>query len=172
MSITIASQQDIPELVALLNSAYRGEDSKKGWTTEADMVGGDLRTDENHMKELMEQPDAIFLKYTNDQNKIEGCVYLHKRQPYKLYLGMLSVSPLLQAKGIGKKLMIAATDYARGLACSAIYMRVISIRYELIAWYERQGYYKTGETQPFPNDKFGTATQPIEFVVLQRELNG
>jgi ribosomal protein S18 acetylase RimI-like enzyme len=170
MSITIAGINDIPELVALLNSAYRGDGSKKGWTTEADMVSGELRTDETNMKELMELPGAVFLKCTNDNNIIGGCVFLHQRQPGKLYLGMLSVSPMLQAKGTGKQLMAAATSYAGEQGCSAIYMRVISIRHELIAWYERQGYYKTGETQPFPDGKFGTATQPLEFVVMQKEL--
>ena len=169
MHISPAHKEDIPALVKLLNGAYRGEGSKQGWTTEADMVGGDLRTDETNMNELMQMPGAIFLKYTNERNEIEGCVFLHKRQG-KLYLGMLSVSPSLQTKGIGKQLMAAAEQYARQKACPAIFMRVISIRHELMAWYERQGYYKTGETQPFDNTKFGAAKQPIEFVMLQKDL--
>jgi ribosomal protein S18 acetylase RimI-like enzyme len=169
MSISIVAIKDIPALVQLLNSAYRGEESKKGWTSEADMVDGDLRTDETNMKELMNQPGAVFLKYTNEENEIKGCVFLHERES-KLYLGMLSVSPSLQTKGIGKQLMAASERYAKQKACPAIFMRVISIRYELIAWYERQGYYKTGETQAFNNSKFGTAKQPIEFIMLQKDL--
>ncbi len=174
MPVSVASIEDIPALVKLLNSAYRGEGSKQGWTTEADMVAGDLRTDEDNMNELMHLPDAVFLKYTNDENesdsnRIEGCVFLDKRQG-KIYLGMFSVSPALQNKGIGKQIMTAAELYAKDLKCPAVFMRVISIRHELIAWYERQGYYKTGEVQPFDDTKFGTATQPIEFVVLQKDL--
>ncbi len=170
MPVSIASPEDIPVLVTLINSAYRGEESKKGWTTEADMVGGDLRTDAANMQELMQLPNAVFLKYTSPENKIEGCVFVDKREPGKLYLGMLSVPPALQAKGIGKQLMMGAAGYARAQNCSAIYMRVISIRYELIAWYERQGYYPTGETQPFPAGPYGTALQPLEFIVLQKVL--
>src|SRR5258706_5522976 len=169
MHISPAHKEDIPVLVKLLNGAYRGEGSKQGWTTEADMVGGDLRTDETNMNELMQMPGAIFLKYTNEKNEIEGCVFLHKRQG-KLYLGMLSVSPALQTKGIGKQIMAAAELYARSQGCPAVFMRVISIRHELIAWYKRQGYYKTGEIQPFDDTKFGTAKQPIEFIVLQKDF--
>ncbi|HMK27987.1 MAG TPA: GNAT family N-acetyltransferase [Chitinophagaceae bacterium] len=169
MHISPAHKEDIPALVKLLNGAYRGEGSKQGWTTEADMVAGDLRTDEANMNELMQMPGAIFLKYSNERNEIEGCVFLHKRQG-KLYLGMLSVSPALQTKGIGKQIMAAAELYARSQGCRAVFMRVISIRHELMAWYERQGYYKTGEIQPFDDTKFGTAKQPIEFVVLQKDL--
>jgi ribosomal protein S18 acetylase RimI-like enzyme len=153
----------------LLNTAYRGKGSKRGWTTEADMVTGELRTDEANMNELMQLNGAVFLKYTNDKNEMEGCVFLHKREG-KLYLGMFCVLPALQNKGIGKQIMAAAEQYAIEQECPAIFMRVISIRHELIAWYERQGYYKTGEMQPFDDTKFGTAKEPIDFVVLQKDL--
>jgi ribosomal protein S18 acetylase RimI-like enzyme len=169
MPISQASMDDIPALVKLLNEAYRGDASRQGWTTEADMVAGDLRTDETNMNELMQLPGAIFLKYFNDKNEIEGCVYLHKRQG-KLYLGMFCVSPALQTKGIGKQIMAAAEAYAKEQECPAVFMRVISIRNELISWYERQGYYKTGEVQPFDDTKFGIAKQPIGFIVLQKDL--
>lgn len=169
MPISIAGIEDIPALVKLINGAYRGEESKQGWTTEAYMVAGDLRTDETYMNELMMLPGATFLKYTNEDNQIQGCVFLHIRED-KLYLGMLSVSPALQTKGIGKKIMAAAELFARDLHCPAVFMRVISIRHELIAWYERQGYHKTGVSQPFDDTKFGTAIQPIEFVLLQKNL--
>src|ERR1700754_1965868 len=106
MPVTIANTTDIPGLVKLLNSAYRGDASKKGWTTEADLLEGDQRTDEPTLSELMHSAGSDFLKYTNEENEIEGCVFLQKRNN-KLYLGMLSVSPLIQAKGIGKQIMAA-----------------------------------------------------------------
>lgn len=170
MLVTTAIKNDIPALVVLLNSAYRGEGSKKGWTTEADMVSGELRTDEANLNKLMKSPGAVFLKYVNEENEIEGCVFLDKREN-KLYLGMLSVSPELQAKGIGKELMKAAETYAKEVNCTAIFMRVISIRHELISWYERKGYYKTGAIEPFPkNDPFGTPTQTFHFDIMEKQL--
>lgn len=170
MSILTATSSDIPALVALLNSAYRGDASKKGWTTEAELLKGKLRTDEITIEKLMQTPDAVFLKYVNEENKVEGCVFLHKKEN-KLYLGMLSVSPLIQAKGIGKKLMASATKHAKQQNCTSIFMKVISVRHELVNWYERHGYQKTGETEPFPADnRFGVPTQPLEFVIMQKKI--
>ncbi|HEX7903812.1 MAG TPA: GNAT family N-acetyltransferase [Chitinophagaceae bacterium] len=170
MSIITATTNDIPALVTLMNSAFRGEVSKQGWTTEADLLEGDKRTDEATVTELMQTPGAIFLKYVNEKSEPIGCVFLQKKES-KLYLGMLTVSPAIQAKGIGKQLMNAAAEYAKQQHCSAIFMNVISLRPELIAWYERQGYYKTGKTAPFPNDnRFGTPTQSLEFLIMEKLL--
>jgi ribosomal protein S18 acetylase RimI-like enzyme len=170
MPIVQATPDDIPALVALLNSAYRGEDSKQGWTTEANLLEGDLRTDAASLHQLMQTPGAIFLKYTNEQNKTEGCVFLHKKEN-KLYLGMLSVSPWIQATGIGKQMMTAAEEYGKDQQCISIFMKVISVRHELIRWYERKGYRRTGETEAFPTDnKFGIPTQPLEFIIMEKEI--
>jgi len=169
MHISKADKKDIPEMVALINSAYRGEASQAGWTTEANIISGELRTDETNLYELMNMPGTVFLKYSNAENKIEGCVFLQK-QDGKLYLGMLSVSPVLQAQGTGKRLMAAAEQYAKEQECPSVFMRVISTRNELIAWYERQHYYKTGEIQPFTDGHFGKATEPIEFIVMEKPI--
>ncbi len=171
MSIGPAVINDIPELVNLINSAYRGNISKKGWTTEADLIEGSLRTDEASLHELMRKPGAIILKYCDKAGNISGCVYLQNRET-KLYLGMLTVSPLTQAQGIGKQLLTAAKEYAEQLECYSIFMNVISLRHELISWYEQHGYQRTGETKPFPsNTKFGIPKQPLEFLVLENKLS-
>ena len=166
--VTLATEKDIPALNVLINSAYRGDSSKQGWTTEADLLGG-IRTDEESLEELMQQQDAFLLKY-EEENKILGCVYL-KKEGAKLYLGMLTVSPQLQNKGIGKILM-TASDEARKQGCSAIFMSVISKRTELINWYKKHGYVDTGEKKPFPeNDRrFGIPKTKLEFIVLEKNL--
>ena len=170
MTISIATTADIPSLVSLINSAYRGEASRKGWTTEADLLVGELRTDISTLTQTMNKPGAVILKYTDDVARIVGCVFLQKLER-GLYLGMLSVSPELQAAGIGKKLLEAATHHARSNDCPVIYMSVISVRHELIAWYERHGYHLTGETSPLPADnRFGVPTQPIEFAIMEKEI--
>lgn len=169
LQITTATDKDIPALHQLVNSAYRGESSKKGWTTEADLLDG-IRTDEEGLKEMMHHPDAVILKCEDGSNGMIGCVYL-QQQKDELYLGMLTVSPELQAKGIGKQLLNAADNYALQLNCTAIVMTVISVREELIAWYERQGFHTTGETKPFPNNvRFGIPKQHLEFVVMRKEI--
>jgi len=165
--VSLAGYQDIPRLVSLINSAYRGESSKRGWTTEADLIHGELRTNQQSMKQLMDS--GSFLKYTEDA-ELKGCVYLEKQEK-KLYLGMLSVSPRAQAKGIGKELLAASEQHALEKNCNAIIMNVISLRHELISWYERHGYERTGERKPFPSeDKFGKPVMPLEFIELKKNL--
>jgi ribosomal protein S18 acetylase RimI-like enzyme len=169
MIISKATEADIPQLLQLVNSAYRGEEAKKGWTHEADLIDGTLRTDEHSLKEIIHSSDAVILKYT-ENGQLDGCVYLEK-QDDKLYLGMLSVSPRRQASGIGRKLLMAAEDHAKELRCKLIEMTVISDRNELISWYQRIGYQITEEKRPFEVEtKFGIPKKPIEFIVLQKPL--
>jgi ribosomal protein S18 acetylase RimI-like enzyme len=168
--ISTATIQDIPQLVKLVNSAYRGEDAKKGWTHEAHLIDGDLRTDEISLRNMINNPNAVIFKYT-DNNQIAGCVYLEKKQE-SLYLGMLTVSPDIQAQGIGKKLLKASEEYARKNNYETIEMTVISARSELIAWYERNGYSRTNQTKPFHTDeRFGVPLQPVEFVVMEKAID-
>jgi len=171
MPIVIADEKDILSLVALMDNAYRGENSKLGWTSEADLFIGNKRTDEITVANLIKRPGSVFLKYLNEEGILEGCVFLHKKDN-RIYLGMFSVSPIAQGKGIGKKLLAAADDYAREYNCTSIYMTVITVREELIAWYERNGYQKTGKLLPFPVDeRFGIPTQPLEMLVLEKHLS-
>lgn len=165
--ITQATKNDIPEINILVNSAYRGESSKKGWTTEEHLLGG-IRTDEAGLTQTFENEDIIVLKYT-ENDKIIGVVSL-ERQSNKLYLGMLTVSPDLQGRGVGKQLLKAADGFAKQENMTKIVMTVISVRVELIAWYERHGYVRTGETKPFPMDdpNFGMPKMFLEFIVLEK----
>ncbi|MEO6537915.1 MAG: GNAT family N-acetyltransferase [Ferruginibacter sp.] len=168
--IKIAGPADIPSLIALLNTAYRGESSKQGWTTEADIIAGDRRTDETNMRDIMQQAGSIFLQYLNDESHIIGCVNL-QQHGNKIYLGMFSVSPSLQGAGIGKEILQAADEYARHLNCSAVYMSVISVRTALINWYKRHGYEETGERKPFVEDGLtGKHLQPLEFLILEKNV--
>lgn len=167
-SISPATEQDIPALDKLVNSAYRGESSKKGWTTEADLIDG-LRINENDLRNMLQTPNATILKY-EEAEKLLGCVYLEKKGT-DLYLGMLTVSPDVQTGGIGKQLMAVAEQRAAEQQCTAITMTVITIRRELIAWYERRGYQPTGERIPFPNNpNLGVLKQPLEFMVMKKGL--
>ncbi len=169
MNISKATRKDIPKLVALINTSYRGEESKKGWTTEAELLDG-IRTNQDTLEQMMMGQHSVFLKFCNEDNVLEGCVYLEKKEN-KMYLGMLTVSPLQQAKGIGKKLLFASEEYAREQKCFIIEMNVISVRNELIDWYQRHDYYKTGQNKSFPSDtKFGIPKQPLEFIVLQKDV--
>ncbi len=169
-TITAATTADAAELANLVNSAYRGDSSRQGWTTEADLLGG-TRVDETIVHNLLTTPNTVVLKYM-EGNETLGCVEL-RVEARGLYLGMLSVRPNLQAKGFGKKLLFAAEAYAQQQACTKIFMLVISARHDLIAWYIRHGYQLTGERKPFvvPDKRFGIPKQALEFVVLEKAIN-
>jgi ribosomal protein S18 acetylase RimI-like enzyme len=167
MPIAKATLADVPELNTLVNSAYRGEESKKGWTSEADMLDG-IRIDETMLRDYFNNDAITILKYTDDNGQLTGTVYLEVKGP-KLYLGMFSVSPVLQGKGVGRALLEEAEVLAKQHGCNAITMTVISTRKELIGWYERRGYTFTGEIQPFhDNGRFGVPKQPIELIVMEK----
>ena len=167
--ITKATLQDIPSLNILINSAYRGETSKKGWTTEANLLEG-KRTNEEELTETILNPKNTILKYTeNDQ--IIGSVLLVEKE-HQLYLGMLTVSPELQNSGIGKKMLAEAENHAKALGLSSIIMTVISVREELIAWYKRHGYVDTGEREAFPESGIHVTVSevPLEFIYLEKRI--
>jgi ribosomal protein S18 acetylase RimI-like enzyme len=167
--ISKATLADVAALNKLINSAYRGEESKKGWSTEADLLDG-TRIDEAALRDIIQKPDTTFLKYEEDGVLI-GCVEL-RVEGNKLYLGTLSVNPNIQNKGIGKKLLSAGEDHARKEGCSVMRMTVIDGRQTLIDWYVRNGYNLTGERKPFvvPDERWGIPKQKLEFLVLEKVL--
>ncbi len=168
--ITKATVEDVSFLNKLINSAYRGESSKKGWTTEANLLEG-KRTTEDELTEIIKNEKNTILKYT-EHKEIIGCVLLIEKEN-QLYLGMLTVSPELQNSGIGKKLMQQAEVFALELGLSKIVMTVITVREELISWYKRRGYVDTGKREPFPiSDVFSqTSSEPLEFMVLKKRIS-
>jgi predicted N-acetyltransferase YhbS len=168
MQIRTATTADVPLLTVFVNSAYRGESSKKGWTTEADLLDG-IRTSEASLIKMIQNPAAVIL-LAEENGEIFGCVYLEQKLKV-LYLGMLTVKPELQGKGIGALLMQKAEDRAHQLGCNKIQMTVITLRDSLIAFYQRRGFYDTGERLPFPDDPaFGIPKQPLRFLVMEKRL--
>ena len=155
LQLRSATVEDIAAIVVLVNSAYRGDSSRTGWTTEADLLGGQ-RTDNEEISRLISAPDSLLLLCMDGQSVI-GSVHLEKLNAKTAYLGMLTVAPPLQGRGVGRWMMTEAERWA----CSewdanTMQMQVIALRGELIAYYERRGYRRTEETRPFPdNPRFG-----------------
>jgi GNAT superfamily N-acetyltransferase len=171
------SAKDVEELSRLVNSAYRGESSRAGWTTEADFLDGQ-RTDPDSLLKLLDSPgDRTILCWRKmPGGPILGCVLLERFQDKRgvgCYLGMLTVEPTLQAQGIGRRLIKSAEDFARSWGAKRMTLGVIHLRDTLIAWYERQGYTKTGETKPFPygNEKAGIPRRAdLHFMLFEKQL--
>jgi GNAT superfamily N-acetyltransferase len=172
MNIREAQISDVKALHILVERAYRGDSARKGWTHEADLLGGQ-RTDAEALLDIILDPQQKILLAVGGE-AARGCVQISRKNDTTAYLGLLSVDPELQAAGLGRKLIAAAEAMAiNAFGSSTMEMTVIRQRGELIAYYERRGYILTGETRPFPLDdeRFGLPrTNELSFVVLAKSL--
>ncbi|KAB5515044.1 acetyltransferase [Coniochaeta sp. 2T2.1] len=149
-----ATAEDIPLLLPLIKGAYRGDASRTGWTTEADLVADD-RIDAAGLLAKISDPNGAVLVATDTSSGsfISCCEVLHKAEEGSTtaYFGLFAVDPLLQGGGIGKTVLAYAEAFAREKwGVQRMEMTVIWTRAELIAWYGRRGYFKTGERREFP----------------------
>ena len=173
ISFRPAVPADLPAIASLVNSAYRGDSSRAGWTTEADLLGGQ-RTDPDSLRDQLATGAAVLL-LAQAEGTLYGCVFLERdRERDEAYLGMLTIAPALQNTGLGRALLAHAETFAReAWQANAMRMTVIAQRTELLAWYERRGYVPTGEREPFPygDARFGLPKRAdLYFSVLRKAL--
>lgn len=171
LSFRAAMSGDVNAIVALVESAYRGDASKQGWTTEADMLDGQ-RVDTQGVAEIVSKSGSRIL-LAEREGELLACCHLEK-QGGACYFGMFAVNPSLQGGGVGKQMMNAAEHIARDeWNCTKMEMTVISIRDELVAWYERRGFRRTGIYKPFPygDERFGIPKRgDLRFELLVKPL--
>ena len=166
-----ATEADVSALHSLVESAYRGDASRAGWTTEADFLDGQ-RTDPEELTSLVRGPSTRIV-VAHRAGELVGCVLL-REEAGCAYLGMLSVRPSLQASGVGRALVAEAERVARvDLGRPEMRLRVIGLRDTLIAWYQRLGYALTGDREPFPygDPRSGMPKRDdLEFVVMRKRI--
>ena len=166
-----ATDADVDAVVALVESAYRGDASRAGWTTEADILQGQ-RTDPEGVLDIVKSPDSRLLTVERD-GRLVACCQLEHRGDHA-YFGMFAVSPQSQGEGLGKIVMAEAERQAQeSWGVTEMHMTVISVRDDLIAWYERRGYRRTGRMTPFPygDERFGIPQRAdLRFELLVKPL--
>lgn len=171
MAFRTATPDDVPALVTLVESAYRGDASRAGWTTEADILEGQ-RTDPQGVLAVIENADSRLVAVESGGELVACCQLEHRGE--HAYFGMFAVRPKLQGAGLGKAIIAEAERFARDeWGVAEMHMTVISVREDLIAWYVRRGYRRTGQTSPFPYDdeRFGLPTRDdLEFELLTKKL--
>ncbi|GAB2742585.1 GNAT family N-acetyltransferase [Kitasatospora kifunensis] len=168
-----ATERDIPALVELVESAYRGDASRVGWTTEADLLDGQ-RTDAQSLAESLARPDTrMLLASRAGSDELLACCTVERREG-GAYFGMFSVRPTQQGGGVGRAVLAEAERFAREeWGAGELEMTVIVQRADLIAWYERRGFTRTGELSPFPygDERFGVPKRPdLAFEKLVKAL--
>lgn len=171
MQAQVASVHEAELLSDFVNAAYRGDSSRIGWTTEADLLDGQ-RIDPTMLREQIASPDNVILLF-RDGAQLIACVFLQRRENCA-YLGMFTVAPALQGSGIGKKVLGFIEDWVvTHWSVRCIEMCVISKRKELVEWYLRRGYSDTGRREPFPygEPKYGLPkVADLEMMVLEKHL--
>lgn len=167
----LATLADIPAIEKLVTSAYRGDASRAGWTTEADLLDGQ-RVDPVGIGEVIEKSGSLVILAARGVLLL-ACCHIEK-QGDACYFGMFAVDPTLQGGGVGKLVMAEAERVAKDdFGCTRMEMTVISVRDELIAWYERRGYRRTGKCKPFPygDERFGIPKRDdLKFELLVKTL--
>jgi len=173
MLLNSAVEAEYPEIIDLVNRAFRGTGPSASWNIEH-FIEGQRLNDSLLREDLAAKPEAHLLTYRDDPDgPLLGTVLLDPKKDGVWYLGLLSVRPDLQKRKLGCILLAASEDYAKQRGARRIQMTVVNVRDTLIAWYERRGYRRTGETERFPYEdaRFGTPLRSdLEFAVLEKAL--
>lgn len=168
----LAGSPDVGAIVRLVDSAYRGDASRAGWTTEADLLDGQ-RTDAKAVSTVVDARDSAMLVAEADGH-LAGCCQLERRPGGEVYFGMFAVRPGRQGRGLGQEILAEAERLAREeWGAVTMIMTVLVQRLDLIAWYQRRGYRLTGRSRPFPygEERFGIPRRPdLSFVELAKRL--
>lgn len=161
---------DVELLASLINSAYRGESSRIGWTTEADILDG-KRCDKLMLQNILKDKEQVIL-VMKEQELLLGCVHLAKETDTVSTLGMYAVNPLYQGRGIGKSLMLEAESYVKKVFASTVMrMGIINYRTDIIPFYERRGYQNTFQTIPFPaSPLWQPKVEGLELMIYEKIL--
>ena len=160
----------IPIITSLINRSYRGDSSRAGWTTEADLLSGQ-RIDEAGLIQLVNDPDSLIL-IAHSEESILATIHAH-RENKSVHFGLFAVEPSLQGGGIGKELLAYAESEAiHKWGVNTAIIEVITHRSELIAYYERRGYVRTGEMIAFPeSDLWDKLANNLVLEVLAKDLS-
>ncbi|KAK4861673.1 hypothetical protein LT330_003708 [Penicillium expansum] len=169
LNFRIATKEDAPQLQQLVESAFRAEDSRKGWTDDLGL-SANFRLDVQEILAMITKPDSVMLMATDDENTLVGSIGTSKRDTDHARLFMLAVDTSQQRGGIGRQVLAYAEDYCqRTWGVKTLGLNALSNRQQLISWYSRRGYKATGETSPFPREKFENLVLPGDLCFVEFE---
>ncbi|KAM0253123.1 hypothetical protein ACHAQJ_007399 [Trichoderma viride] len=168
-----ATPEDAGQLQQLVQSAFRTEDSRPDWTGNAELASH-FRIDAEEVMAKIVNPDNIVLMALDNDNALVASIEVSKRGINCGRLSMIAVSDRYQRTGVGRLVLAYAEEYCRRTwAVEMFSLNALSTRKALIEWYIRQGYRKTGETTPFPSERFSNMTLPADmcFIEMEKDFN-
>jgi ribosomal protein S18 acetylase RimI-like enzyme len=169
LTFRIATEADASRLQQLIESAFRADDSREGWTDDLGLSSS-FRIDVQEVLAMIAKPDTVMLMATNDEKALVGSIGTAKRDANHARLFMLAVDSSQQHGGIGRQVLAYAEDYCRQTwGVSTLCLNALSNRIQLVSWYSRHGYEKTGETSPFPREKFEKLALPEDLCFVEFE---
>ncbi len=165
-----ATFEDHPAIVTIVNRAYRGTGDHRGWNSEADLIAGDRVTLAHLRQDLADSPEAMLMVHRGTAGEVLACVRIEPENETDWYFGMLAIDPAAQAGGLGKRMLAAIDAHVRERGGRRVRITVINLREALIAWYERRGFVRTGESEPLPEGIGIPLRDNMNFVVLTKDL--
>ncbi|KAJ5794019.1 hypothetical protein N7457_000618 [Penicillium paradoxum] len=169
LTFRIATEADASELQQLVESAFRANDSRNGWTDDLGLSSS-FRIDVEEILAMIIKPDSVMLMATNDLNTLVGSIGTAKRGPNNARLFMLAIDPSQQRSGIGRQVLAYAEGYCRRTwGVTTLELNALSNRKQLISWYSRHGYRETGKTTVFPREKFEKLALPESLCFVEFE---
>jgi len=165
-----ATFEDHPAVVAIVNRAYRGTADHRGWNSEADLISGDRVTLAQLRQDLTDSLHACLLVHRDAAGEVLACVRVEPEDGDGWYFGMLAIDPATQASGLGKRMLDAIDAHVRERGGRRLRITVINVREQLIAWYERRGFVRTGEIEPLPKGIGRPLRDNMNFIVLAKSL--
>ncbi|UKZ86543.1 uncharacterized protein TrAFT101_002367 [Trichoderma asperellum] len=169
-----ATPEDAEQIQQLVQSAFRTEDSRSDWTGDAELASS-FRIDVEEVASKIANPENTILMALDNDNSLVASIEVSKRDGNCGRLSMIAVSDRYQRSGVGRLVLAYAEAYCRRVwGAEKFSLNALSIRKALIEWYMRQGYQKTGETSPFPRERFISMALPEDmcFIEMEKEFNG
>jgi ribosomal protein S18 acetylase RimI-like enzyme len=171
LNFRVATLEDAPQLQGLIQSAFRAEDSRSDWTGDMGLAS-QFHISVKEIEDFIKGPDSAFLMATNNTDVAVGTIGVSKRGPNSARLSMLAVDHRYHREGLGRQVLGYAEAYGQQTwGATKLELNALSTRQTLIAWYMRRGYQKTGETSPFPRERFPDLNLPEDMCFVEFDKN-
>ncbi len=154
ISVRRAHADDSPAIAALVNRAYQ---------VESFFVDGE-RTNAAEIAEMSRT--GAFLVLEQARGELAAAVFVDSHGD-SAYIGMLSVSPDMQGRGLGKRLVRIAEALGEAMGCSSVGLKIVNLREDLGRWYRSLGYEEVGTSEYV---RHRPVKQPCHFIEMRRRL--